>query len=468
MKKYTIESIAGYEEEKAELLRLIEIFKNRKKYEEKGAKLPKGIIFYGGAGNGKTLFAKVLASECNLNTITIDIGKTESVGDICKQIKKTFSQAFRKKEPTMIFFDELDKILPCSREDYHTDQSKTILTQLLTLIDGMESSSNVIFVATCNYYSDLPETIVRPGRIDKKISIPSPSYESRIKIIDFYKSDSPCRFEMESCEIARLSSGFSCAALETLVNECVLSSDENNFVSAELTRRVFSEIKNEDITKGASSFQERLFAIRNLGSFVVARSLNDGNYTLNIDQYTVCNDFFNNICSEYDDDFGIADDNCEDDNCDEDYYDDDYYDEGKFKSGTVASKNDLLNAITVLLGAFASQELLLNKTYDNICFHFALIDDILLSMSKNGMLGFNLRYNDMRSNELPYDNERISKFNDAFEAIFDECHQKARKIVGESLDIIKSLTPVLLEKKSIEKKELEPILKNLGGNNYAK
>ena len=68
----------------------------------------------------------------------------------------------------MIFFDEVDKVLPNDEEEYYTDRSKTILTQLLTLIDGMDSAGKIVFVATCNDYDGLPETLTRPGRLDKK------------------------------------------------------------------------------------------------------------------------------------------------------------------------------------------------------------------------------------------------------------------------------------------------------------
>ena len=158
--------IAGYKKEKAELEALVDIFNNRKKYELKGATLPKGIIFYGPAGTGKTLFSEVLAQECLLKKINISISDSASDDNICRKIRKAFLQGAKSKEPTMIFFDELDKGLPNDREEYYTDRSKNILSQLLTLIDGMEKINNIVFVATCNDYYALPESIRRAGRFD--------------------------------------------------------------------------------------------------------------------------------------------------------------------------------------------------------------------------------------------------------------------------------------------------------------
>ena len=217
------DKIAGYTREKEELERLAEIFRNREKYERKGASLPKGIVFYGPAGTGKTLFAEVLAEECSLEKINISISDSASGGDICKRIRKAFLRAARKKAPVMIFFDELDKVLPNADEKYYTDRSKTILAQLLTLIDGMEKVKNIVFVATCNDYDSLPESITRAGRFDKKLCLDLPDNATRAAILDLYMRSSDVTFEMSPESIAKLTAGFCPAALKTLVNDCVLS-----------------------------------------------------------------------------------------------------------------------------------------------------------------------------------------------------------------------------------------------------
>ena len=120
---YNFNNIAGYETEKQELARLCEIFSNREKYLKKGAKLPKGVIFYGDPGNGKTLFSKVMADVCDLEVFKIDLGDVENESAICRHIKKTFVKASKSKGPSMVFFDEVDKVLPNPDEDYFTDRS---------------------------------------------------------------------------------------------------------------------------------------------------------------------------------------------------------------------------------------------------------------------------------------------------------------------------------------------------------
>ena len=451
---YNFDSIAGYEQEKKELRRLCDIFNNRAKYEQKGAKLPKGIIFYGGAGTGKTLFAKVMASVCNLEVFKIDLGGVENESAICQTIKKTFARASKRRCPTMIFFDEMDKVLPNDAEEYYTDRSKTILTQLLTLIDGMDSADNIVFVATCNYYNTLPQTIIRPGRIDKKIGIGNPDYASRVEILKLYAEKSSCQFEQTMEEIAKLTNGFSCAALETLVNECVLQSDENGFVSKQLVCDRFFEIKNEDIPRPKSNVEMTVRACRNIGAFVVAKTLNDGNYVLNLERDTVCNNFFNEVVADYDGDFGG--DDWEDDDEEKDEYADDYSDKYFHKS-------DLTNTITVLLGGYAAQELVLHKTYDNLGFWLSIAEDILLEMARSGMFGLSLRYDDTRDRELRYSPERVEKLNLVFDETIEACYQKAKATVSKNENLIKRLIPILIEKEMLDKKQCEPILAELGG-----
>lgn len=449
---YNFDSIAGYETEKEELKRLCEIFNHREKYEKKGAKLPKGIIFYGEAGTGKTLFSKVMASVCGLQVFKIDLGDVENESAICRHIKKTFVKAAKRKEPTMIFFDEMDKVLPNDDEEYYTDRSKTISTQLLTLIDGMDSAGNIVFVATCNNYDTLPETLTRPGRLDKKIGIGSPTYASRVEILKMYAQKSSCRFEMTMEDMAKLCVGFSCAALETLINECILQSDEDGIVSESLIRERFFEIKNEDIPRERSTVDDTVRACRNVGAFIVAKTFNSGHYVLNLEFDTACNDFFNAILSEYDSDY------------EEDDYDDDEDDENENTSSCVYyTKADLMNTITVLLGGYVAEELILHKVYDNGSAYLSIVDSILFSMSEHGMFGLDLRYSEDRHEKLPYLSDKLERLNHVFDETIQECYGQAKAILLKNETLIKKLIPYLVKRQILQAEECEKLLAEWGG-----
>lgn len=442
--------IAGYKKEKEELANLVEIFKNRRKYELKGATLPRGIIFYGPAGTGKTLFSEVLAEECSLNKVNISISDAASKKNICRRIRKAFLSGSKSNTPTMIFFDELDKVLPNEREEYYTDRSKTILAQLLTLIDGMERANNIVFVATCNDYYALPESITRPGRFDKKICLDLPDYSTRVAILDLYMRNSPTRFEMSAESVAKLTDEFSPAALKTLVNDCILASDENNYISEDIIREKIIEIKEEDLPTERSEQSYNIDAVRNIGAFIVARSYSNSDYVLTVEDNKVCNGFLDAIINganyDYDDE--------------DDYYDDDD-DKETNNSYSLCSKYDLLAAITALLGGLAAEELVFNKTYDNLEYSLDKVNDLFLKMSANGMLGLELFYK--RFDEFPYSNSVIERLGETITKTKLECYEKAKEIVNKNEALIKKLVSILVKRKSIEKSECEALIEELGG-----
>lgn len=439
---YSFESIAGYETEKEELKRLCEIFSHRKKYQQKGADLPKGIIFYGETGTGKTLFSKVMANECGLEVLKIDLGKVDTEKSICRQVKKTFAKAAKRKEPTMVFFDELDKVLSNNREQYCTDRSKTLESQLLTLIDGMDSAGNIVFVATCNDYDALPTMLVRPGRLDKKIYIGMPSFSSRVEILKMYMQRSCVNFETPIENIAKECADFSGAALKTLVNECILRSREENVVSNSLLKECIFELKNEDIPRESSLLDDNVRACRNVGAFLVAKTFRQSDYVLDLDWDNVCNDYFNTLLSNYDSDYP---DLMEEDVCG-------YY-----------CKQDLINAITVLLGGYVAEELVFGGVYDNVSGYLLLADDILRDMAKQGMFGLDMIYSDDRNEILAYPPARIEKLNDLFDETLRECYEQAKSILSKNKKLIEKLIRRLAQCKTIQKEACETLLTQWSG-----
>ena len=451
--------IAGYEKEKAELRSLVEIFNDRKKYEAKGANLPKGIIFYGEAGTGKTLFSRILAEACQLKTIIPDLTEISSEVGICRKLRRAYMKAAKSKEPTVIFIDELDKLLPNPNEEYYTDRAKSILTQLLTLMDGMETVSNVVMVATCNDYAALPPSLTRAGRFDKKIGLGLPDLSSRIAILGFYREQSPVGFAMSDESIARLTSGFSCAALKTLINECVLHSDENNLADEGLIRRKIREISEEDLPSDRSEQEVMIDAVRNAGAFLVSRTYSVSAYTLSVKPGDLGNSFLNALVS------GIDDDEYEDD------YDEDYEDDSEDvrnslqeqKNAAVFSKTDYLAAISSFIGSYAAEELFFGKIYDNLTYSLKTADKLITQMSQCGMLGLNFFYNDYRIPDIDYPESFLEKLHGVITSVRLECYEKAKKVIEKNLPLLKALSVALAKRQFLEKKECEEIIARLGG-----
>jgi cell division protease FtsH len=454
---YNFDNIAGYEVEKKELMRLCEIFNNREKYESKGASMPKGIIFFGEPGNGKTLFSKVMASVCGLEVFKIDLGDVEDDVKICRHIRKAFLKAGKRNEPTMVFFDEMDKVLPSENDNYCTDRAKTILTQLLTLIDGMESSNNIVFVATCNDYDSLPEALIRPGRLDKKIGIGLPDYSSRMAILNMYASKSSCKFESSFEDMAKLTSGFSSAGLKTLINECVLSSDESGFVSESVVRDKFYEISNEDIPRKQAMTDAKIRACKNVGSYLVGKFINGGGSILNLnDDMSVYNNHFDDILSD------VRSDDDYDDYYDE-YDEDDEDDTEDCNNCEFCSKNDYLGLVTSLLGGYVAEELILNKVYDNMSQSIRMVDSIMVRMANCGMFGLDVYYTTNRNSDFPFKQDRIEKLNEIFDATVKECYEKAKSILENNNDTLKKLVAELVKREILKIEESEEIIENFGG-----
>lgn len=444
-------NIAGYEKEKAELKGLCEIFTNRKEYEAKGAKMPKGVIFYGEPGTGKTLFLKVMASVCNLEVFAID-PSNDSETNIKKSIKKAFTKAAKKKSPCIVFFDEMDKYLPNPYERYNTDNARSVMTQLLTLIDGLDSSPDIIFVATCNDYATLPETLVRPGRIDKKIQLGLPDYASRKEIIELYLVQTACDFKIPVEDMAKSTSGLSCAALQTIVNECILHSDEDGGVSYELFKRVVMEIKDEDIPRDRSVINDTITACRNVGIMLVARHFNNSDYTLNLYDKFMGNRFFENFI------FNNGDLNDFDD---DDDYDDEAHDNRSFNRDDSCdlkyfSKTDYLHALSVMFGGYAAQEIFFNKTYDNNSMYISGAQNVFLKMLENGMFG--LRYANLTNSDLfsfdDYDEKILNLMFDTFE----DCHQRAKEILEDKKELIGKLVDELVKYGELSRVQCELLI----------
>lgn len=257
-------------------------------------------------------------------------------------------------------------------------------------------------------------------------------------------------------ELAKQCSGFTCSALETLVNECIIRSDENNFVSRQLIIERILEINFEDIPRKTSALSDTIDACRNIGYFIVARSLNSGEYMLNLEDNNLCNNFFNKIMSEYDDDY-------EDDDYEEDFESDDEETEYADDNNEYFSKTDMLNTVCVLCGGYAVEQLVFNKIYDNMQCFMININTILIQMFENGMFGIENAFSSWRNGKLPYSGEYIERVNGIFEKTISDCYKTAEKIITINKELVEKLIPILVEKRYMDNKVCEPILNELGG-----
>lgn len=223
--------IAGLDELKKDMLQAVDILKNPKKYEDKGVRAPKGIMLEGNPGNGKTLFAKALAGEANINFIPTKATDFQSammsIGPA--KIKTLFKKA-RKHAPCIIFIDEFDGI--GERRNYSgtgiDKENNRIITAMLNEMDGFETKAGVMVIAATNSYNSLDPALVRAGRFDKKYEVSNPDQKTRVELIEIYTKKKKIIEQISKEKLAENFNGMSCSQIEAILNEAATISIINN------------------------------------------------------------------------------------------------------------------------------------------------------------------------------------------------------------------------------------------------
>ena len=228
--KYSLDDIIGYQDEKDELLIALKSIEMMNSQDTHQGYRPHGIALAGDPGVGKTLFAKVLINSAKVPSYIIDgTALHGSVGKVCHQINQTFKKA--KKNPvSIIFIDEVHRLVNgYGFGGYNSDLSRSILSCLLTNLDGLQKSENVFLVLTCEDIRDLDPALVRPGRIDKIIDFALPNAKEREELFDYYISKQPALkdLKLDTPSYAVKTIGFSCAGIRTVVAEAALLYEQN-------------------------------------------------------------------------------------------------------------------------------------------------------------------------------------------------------------------------------------------------
>ncbi len=223
---YTFKDVAGINEVKEELIEIVDFLKNPEKYRNFGINLPKGVLLVGPPGVGKTLIAKALAGEAGV-PFFYQSGSSfvqMYVGVGAKRVRDLFSKA-KAMAPSIIFIDEIDAIGK-ARGNLRNDEREATLNQLLTEMDGFEGSEGVIVIGATNKVDLLDEALLRPGRFDRRIFVELPGLKDRMEILKVHLKNKPFKGNLEN--IAKMTVGFSGAALASLVNEASIYALKQN------------------------------------------------------------------------------------------------------------------------------------------------------------------------------------------------------------------------------------------------
>ena len=243
-RKATFKDVAGADEEKQELVEIVDYLKNPKKYTELGAKVPKGVLLLGPPGTGKTLLARAVAGEagCPFFPISGSDFVEMFVGVGASRVRDLFEQA-KKHSPAIIFIDEIDAVgrhRGAGLGGGHDEREQT-LNQLLVEMDGFTGNESVIVIAATNRRDILDPALLRPGRFDRQIVVNYPDVKGREEILAVHAKNKPLGPDVDIKRIAQTTQGFTGADLENVLNEAALLAARNE-------RRAITEADIEEAT----------------------------------------------------------------------------------------------------------------------------------------------------------------------------------------------------------------------------
>lgn len=278
--KITFKDVAGVDEARDELVEIVSFLKNSEKYQRLGGRMPKGVLLVGPPGTGKTLIAKALAGEAGVPFFSISGSEFVEmfVGVGAARVRDLFEQA-SKAAPCIIFIDELDA-LGKARSSHALgghDEKEQTLNQLLTELDGFDSREGIILLGATNRPEILDPALLRSGRFDRQVLIDRPDKKGRIDILRVHLQKVKVQPDLEVEKIASITTGFSGADLANLVNESALVATRRN--AAEITLEDFNQAVErivaglEKKNRGLSDFERKVTAFHEMGHAIVGATV---------------------------------------------------------------------------------------------------------------------------------------------------------------------------------------------------
>lgn len=422
--KVKFADVAGIDEEKEQLMMIVEFLKNPKKFENAGARIPKGVLLFGSPGTGKTLLAKAIAGEAMVPFFSLNGSSFEEkfvvVG--ASRIRELFKQA-KKCTPSIIFIDEFESVA-CKRFSDSGMKNEQTLNQLLAEMDGFESSDNVIVIAATNHMDHLDPAVTRPGRFDRHVFIPKPDKIARLEILKVHARNKKLAEDVKLAEIAQKTVGFTGADLENILNESAISSVKANRDS------ICMDDVNESIAKVMVGLKKERSAITEADRWILA---------IHEAGHAVVSSYFRPDVKNYGISIvprnsGVGGYNQFDD----------------YKSFT--QKHDFLNRVKTLYGGRAAEMIILNDISTGASNDLKEASKIAIEMVSKHAMGDRLLSEVEDSNV----NKLISEINlEKAETICKDCYAQVSQCIKHNKDVVIQLAKELMKNEYVSEKELE-------------
>lgn len=443
--KVRFTDVAGAEEEKEELKEIIDFLKAPQKFNELGARIPRGVLLVGPPGTGKTLFAKAVAGEAGVPFFSISGSDFVEmfVGVGASRVRDLFEQA-KRNMPCIIFIDEIDAVgrqRGAGLGGGHDEREQT-LNQLLVQMDGFETNNGIIIMAATNRADILDPALLRPGRFDRQIYVNRPDVRGREAILKVHARNKPMASDVDFKTLARITSGFSGADLENLLNEAAILTvrDGRKLISmkdiAEGINKVLMgpQKKSRLVTEN----DKRITAYHEAGHAILACKLK---YCDPVQEVTIIP---RGMAGGYTMTRPDNDDNYQ-------------------------SKQMLLDQIVMTLGGRVAEELVIKNITGGASSDIRKVTQIAHAMvAELGMsdeIGPIFYGSDHEvfvgknyASQNSFSEHMASKIDQEANKIIRECHERARQILGENIEVLHNMARVLLEKETIHTTEVDMLI----------
>ena len=445
-KKVTFKDVAGLQEEKEDLVEVVDFLKAPQKYTSVGARIPKGVILVGPPGTGKTLLAKAVAGEAGVPFFSISGSDFVEmfVGVGASRVRDLFEEG-KKHAPCIIFIDEIDAVARqrgTGMGGGHDEREQT-LNQLLVEMDGFGVNEGIIVMAATNRVDILDPAILRPGRFDRKVAVGRPDVKGREEILRVHVKDKPLGEDVDLAQIAQTTAGFTGADLENLMNEAAIMAAKatRSYITQQDIKHAFIKvgIGAEKRSKVISDKEKKITAYHEAGHAILFHVLPDMDpvYTISIIPTGVGAAGYTMPLPENDEMFN--------------------------------TKGKMLQDITTLLGGRVAEELIFNDittgasndikratgTARAMVMQYGMSDKLgLIAYGDEGdevFIGRDLAHT--RS----YSEEVAKEIDQEVHAIIDKCHEDAREIITQHMDVLHKCAALLLEKEKVHREEFEAL-----------
>ena len=445
-KKVTFDNVAGLQEEKEDLVEVVDFLKSPQKYTKVGARIPKGVLLVGPPGTGKTLLAKAVAGEAGVPFFSISGSDFVEmfVGVGASRVRDLFEEG-KRHAPCIIFIDEIDAVARqrgTGMGGGHDEREQT-LNQLLVEMDGFGVNEGIIVMAATNRVDILDPAILRPGRFDRKVAVGRPDVKGREEILRVHAKDKPLGEDVDLAQIARTTAGFTGADLENLLNEAAIEAarQSRGFILQSDIKSAFIKvgIGAEKKSKVISEKEKKITAYHESGHAILFHVLPDMDpvYTISIIPTGMGAAGYTMPLPDNDEMFN--------------------------------TRGKMLQDIMTLLGGRIAEEIIFGDittgASNDIKRATATARSMVMKYGMSDKLGL-ICYGDDDdevfigrdlAHTRSYSEDVAKAIDEEIHRIISECHEQAKAIILEHEDVLHSCAKLLLEKEKVHRDEFEAL-----------